>query len=372
MKYTILVLISILHFFGNTNYAQEVRDSSKSEKKFGVIGTPFLSYSPETEWSYGVAGLFYFHLENPTKEVNRLSSIFTDIHYTTKKQFSVKSEYDLYFIDDTYRLYGNVAYSKFPFQFFGIGNNTLKSDEENYTPRTTRFEINLIRNFFSIENGKLNAGIRYDFRNDNILKKEADGKLETEIIAGNNGGITSGLGVSINFDSRDNSFSTTSGEYLDFSTTLYKKILGSDFSFNRFTIDLRKFYSISILDTTHVFAFQVFTDFTNGTVPFYLLPTFGGENNLRGIYNGRFRDNNSFFLQGEYRFPVFWRFGLALFGGIGEAFRKINYFSLSELKLAGGIGIRGSVIPEDKISVRIDFGFSKYKTEFYISFNEAF
>ena len=129
---------------------------------------------------------------------------------------------------------------------------------------------------------------------------------------------------------------------------------------------------MNLLDTIHVIAVQAFTDFTDGIVPFYLLPTFGGENNLRGIYNGRFRDSNSFFLQGEYRFPVYWRIGFALFGGIGEAFHETNDFSFNELKFAGGIGIRGSVIPEEKISVRIDFGFSKYKTEFYLSFNEAF
>ena len=372
MKNTLQYLFLILNLIINTSFSQHEADSTNSGRTFGVIGTPFLSYAPETEWSFGIAGLFYFHLEKPNKEVNRLSNIFTDFHYTTKKQFSIKSEYDFYFIKDTYRLYGDIAYSKFPFQFFGIGNNTLESNEEDYTPKYTRFEINLIRKIFTIENGKLNSGFRYDFRDDNILKTESNGKLESENIPGKNGGIVSGLGININFDSRDNSFSTTSGEYLDFKSTFYRSLVGSDYSFDRFTIDLRKFYSIYILDTTHVFAAQIFTDFTNGNVPFYLLPTYGGENNLRGIYNGRFRDNNSFFLQGEYRFPVFWRIGLAVFGGIGEAFHQINDYSLNKLKFAGGFGIRGSVIPKEKISIRIDFGFSKYKSEFYLSFNEAF
>ncbi len=372
MKVKYVVLFFIFNFISYTLFAQVINDSTESKKNFGVIGAPILSHSPETDWSFGLAGLFYFYLENPDCKDERLSSVYSNIHYTTKKQFTVKAEYDFYFSKDIYRIYGDIAYSKYPFQFYGIGNNTSANDEENYTPRFLRFKLNVNRKILNFQIGKISAGIRLDYRDDKILKKEEGKKLLKEDIPGNNGGINSGFGLSINFDSRDNSFSTTHGDYLDIKSTFYGKFVASDFSYQRYTVDIRKFFSVNLLDTTHVFAIQVFTDIVDGTTPFYLLPTFGGEMNLRGIYLGRFRDKNSFFMQGEYRFPVFWRFGLTIFGGIGEAFSQIDSFSMNGLKLAGGIGIRGSVIPEEKISVRIDFGFSKYRTEFYLSFNEAF
>lgn len=52
-------------------------------------------------------------------------------------------------------------------------------------------------------------------------------------------------------------------------------------------------------------------------VPFYLLPTLGGENTLRGYSNYRFRDRNVALLSAEYRWPVFRMMDAAIFGDAG-------------------------------------------------------
>lgn len=372
MNYIYLRTLLVFHFTLLTIFAQNQNDSTVANNTFGIVGAPFLSYAPETRWSFGVAGLFYFYLEKPSIKEARPSSVYSNIQYTTRKQFTIKAEYDFYFLEDNYRMYGDIYFSKFPYLFFGIGNNTKTVDEENYTPRFFKTEINIIRKLLSLNEGKLSAGIRFDYRKDKIIEKDLNGQLSAGNIPGSNGGVISGMGFSLNFDSRDNSFSTANGEYLDLKSTFYESFLGSDFSYQRYSLDLRKFFSLNVLDTTHVLAFQTFTDLTECTVPFYLLPSFGGEMNLRGIFIGRYRDMNSFFIQSEYRLPVYWRFGLAFFGGVGEVFKNVDAFRISELKLAGGFGIRFTVIPEESVSVRIDFGFSKDDSEFYISFNEAF
>jgi len=41
-----------------------------------------------------------------------------------------------------------------------------------------------------------------------------------------------------------------------------------------------------------------------------------GDEYLRGYYLGRFRDRNLSFVQLEFRSVVFWRFGVAAFGGL--------------------------------------------------------
>ena len=40
------------------------------------------------------------------------------------------------------------------------------------------------------------------------------------------------------------------------------------------------------------------------TMPFYLMPTLGGNDSLRGFRDYRFRGPHALLLQGEYRFEV--------------------------------------------------------------------
>jgi hypothetical protein len=103
-----------------------------------------------------------------------------------------------------------------------------------------------------------------------------------------------------------------------------------------------------------------------------VLPTFGGENTMRGFYKGRFRDKLAYFIQGEYRFHIFWRISAALFGGLGQASERITLFAFDQTKFAYGFGFRFMLIPEERILGRLDLGFSKYDTQFYLSFSEAF
>jgi hypothetical protein len=52
-------------------------------------------------------------------------------------------------------------------------------------------------------------------------------------------------------------------------------------------------------------------------VPFYLLPTLGGENTLRAYSDYRFRDRNLALLSAEYRWPVFRMLDAAIFADAG-------------------------------------------------------
>ena len=53
-------------------------------------------------------------------------------------------------------------------------------------------------------------------------------------------------------------------------------------------------------------------------VPFYLQPTLGGSDDLRGYRSFRFYDNNSVVLNGEYRWEVFSGLDMALFVDAGS------------------------------------------------------
>jgi outer membrane protein assembly factor BamA len=121
-----------------------------------------------------------------------------------------------------------------------------------------------------------------------------------------------------------------------------------------------------------VLALQGAGEFIDGAPPFQSLATFGGSNILRGYYYGRYRDKNCVALQVEYRIPVWWRFGLVGFAGVAQVADKINHFASNRFWFAGGLGLRFFWNPEERISLRLDYGIGTNSSGMYITATEAF
>ena len=93
---------------------------------------------------------------------------------------------------------------------------------------------------------------------------------------------------------------------------------------------------------------------------------------MRGYYEGRYRDKKLLAMQTEYRIPIIWRFGAALFAGAGDVAPALSKFNLSSVKPSYGFGLRYLFDPVEKMCIRIDFGFGKGTSGMYITANEAY
>ena len=107
-------------------------------------------------------------------------------------------------------------------------------------------------------------------------------------------------------------------------------------------------------------------------MPFYYLSQLGGQNILRGYYQGRFRDKNLAALQAEYRLPLFWKLGGVAFANIGQVAARLSHFTFGNLHYTLGAGLRYLFDKKEKIQIRADIGFSRDSTGFYFSIFEAF
>jgi hypothetical protein len=150
---------------------------------------------------------------------------------------------------------------------------------------------------------------------------------------------------------------------------VYSKYVGGSFNFTRLTLDIRDFIPIF---TSHTIALQGLITLVSGVEPFYTMAGLGGEVIMRGISEGRYRDNDMAVFQGEYRMPIYWRFGLVGFAGIGEVAGVVNEFNLSSIKWNAGAGIRFIVSEDEHVVVRLDYGFGNDSSELYLFVNEAF
>jgi len=335
------------------------------QRRSGIFFLPFIFYTPETKLAGGGLVNYYFR-ESGSKTESRPSSIMPSLIYTQNKQIMAELSTYLYWKDEAYYSEGYLAYIKFPDKFYGIGNNTSEDDEEDYTPQFVRLKVSFQK---KVRSG-LYLGFRYEFDRSKLTELEADGLLAKGDILGSERGIASGAGILAGWDSRDQVYSPSSGAYHQLSATFFRGTLGSDYDFNRFILDLRQYFPVF---SSHVIAFQSYINTITGDPPFQMLSLFGGSHRMRGYYEGRYRDRNMLVFQAEYRIvPVWWRFGLAGFAGFGDVADEFSDFRLSSFKYSLGAGIRYRISPEERINLRLDFGFGQGTSGFYITFNEAF
>ena len=373
MKYRLLLaMITSLMLYATLiaqhEKPQKLHHLAKKESA-GWVAAPYITYAPETGTVFGAAGIYYFYTDSLFSDKDKPSHINLNVMYSTKKQTHLAIPFDLYFKEMTYKIGGRLVFEHYPFKYYGIGNDTQESNEEGYAPNTFGIDFSIMRQLAS---EGFNLGLHIDYRHDKIVSIEEGKMLDTSPVAGKEGGTIMGLGLDINWDTRDNIFASFKGLYIDVKTTFYGKLIGSDYKYQRYFFDARNYFPIKFGNNTHVFALQSVLDVTTGTVPFYTLPTFGGDLAMRGFFLGRYRDKLSTYIQTDYRFPVWWRFGMILFGSVGQVAPQLDKLAVNSSKFAAGIGFRIDIIPEERMAVRFDLGFSKDGSQFYITFGEAF
>lgn len=333
-------------------------------KKTSFVALPVAFYTPETKLAFGGIAINMFRLD-PMDTTVRTSNIRTAAIYTTRNQFIFSTDYNVFLKEEKYQLRGNVAFLKFPDNFYGIGNDTRLQDEEIFDNNIVNFTSRLMR---KMKPGLFVGGI-YNFYSMFNISGSADDLLSTEDIAGSDGVRLSGIGFQVNYDLRDNVLNATEGCYLEFSTRFFQNFLGSNYQYQRYELDLRKYFK---LHPKHVIATQFRGELVEGDVPFQQMTLLGGDKLLRGYYRGRYREKKMLAVQAEYRYTVCPRFGLVAFGGVGEVGDKFSSFNINEFKHSYGGGMRFTLNKKERLNIRLDYGIGNGVSNFYINLAEAF
>ncbi len=176
----------------------------------------------------------------------------------------------------------------------------------------------------------------------------------------------------VQFDYRDRPGGPRSGGNYSARFSYY-----SDREFDRYSfrlIDLEAEQYIPFFNQRRVIALRgksVLTGTNRGqAVPFYLQPTLGGSESLRGFRSFRFYDNNIILFNGEYRWEVFSGLDMALFFDTGKVFTKWRDWNVRHMEEDYGFGFRFNV--RDSVFMRIDFGFSREGFEAWLKFGNVF
>ncbi len=320
-----------------------------TSKRGGFVLIPVLSSAPETGVEVGGAGLYSFYTDTMHRET-RVSNIYTYATITTKGQNRFNLSTNHWSSQNKYHYTAAITFLNFPANFYGIGNNTRKGDADLLDEKRLRIDFaaekQVERNLYI---GFLSGIYYYRYNN-----KTPGGIFDTGAgIQDKDGGPIVFLGPSLIYDSRDNNTYTTKGSMLTAQFKAIKGVFGNNgYNGGLINVEYSKFLKLSSKLILGINARG--QSLTGGASPFYLLPQMGNDEIMRGYYGGRYRDRNLVAGQGELRYRLTERIGIAGFAGMGEVFR--DKFSLAELKPNLGGGLRYFFDLEKGLAVRVDYG----------------
>lgn len=342
--------------FSLTCTAESLPSDSTRTRFFGV---PLLFYTPDTYWGGGAAGIVTFG-RPPLR-----SSVTFGMAFTQRKQFLLYLPFQLFSNDGKYRLYGELGWYKYIFQYFGIGNAYPNDYIELYTAKFPRIRLTVTQRL----KGAHAVGLRWFSDHYNIVETETGGELAQQLPPGATGGFTSMPGAVWLYDNRDNLFFPTRGSLMEVSAGAEHRLTGSEFSFTRVSFEGSKYFSTS---EKTVLALNGVAIFSSPGAPFFNMAQLGGTKRLRGYRDGKYRDRHLVMLQSEWRFPIVWRFKGVVFGGLGAVFGTAN--DPFKLRPNAGAGLRFEFDQKQHIHFRLDYGIGQGEgnSGLYLTVGEAF
>ncbi|MBC7695135.1 MAG: BamA/TamA family outer membrane protein [Burkholderiales bacterium] len=357
----ILATFAILSFVESN--AQLKQDTNK---RVQYLLIPVLFKTPETGLAYGLSGSISFKTTHKHDPLTRTSVIQTIGFFTTRRQNLQAIDGSIYFPKEKYILLFQISHSYFPDRFWGIGPSTNDLRGERYVYEQEYFYPHIKRKIRK----HLFAGAQYEFQNVNHIAYLKAGRFDSAAFYGKQPYKVSGLGVSLSYDTRNLSFWPDRGVYLQTLSTIFRKELLSDYNVLKWITDLRYFKKIY---KNHILAMQIYNYSTYGQTPLRELASFGGSNNMRGFYQGRYRDNNMISFITEYRLHIKGRFSACAFGGIGNVYNTYKDLLKTNPKYSYGAGVRLALLQKEKLNIRVDYGYSsRYNQGLYVTVGECF
>ncbi|MGN0187250.1 MAG: BamA/TamA family outer membrane protein [Paludibacteraceae bacterium] len=339
---------------------------------WNFMALPTVSYQPETDWAFGLAGVYYYKFGGTTKT----SDVSFDAAYTLRKQWNVNVSSFMYFGGDKrWLLYAKFGFKRYPDYFYGIGNATHGRLTERLSYTADNVSVVLQPQCYVGEHWLIGASVDFRWERPSVSADLDSVAQVCSVVGLDHQFFMLGLGAVVSYDSRDEQFYPHRGLFFKAVGSYYEPYLGSSYRMGKVSADLRYFVPIY---KDFIFAWQFATDWTFGTnKPFQYLATIGGQDFGRGLRYGAWRDDVMLNLQAEFRIPI-WRFIKAsVFANVGDVY-NLSDWRWAVPKVGYGAGLRVA-ITKAKVNVRFDVARNNINNSwrqdgwsFYLTVKEAF
>jgi hypothetical protein len=297
---------------------------------------------------------------------------------STKKWYKGQSTFDFVgLMDNHLQLTAGAAYQNAAsMPYYGEGSNSSKDNQSDYRSEFTSPHVG---GKFHFLDQKLSAGYSVggllvnvgpgdlgDWPSTNEIFNEAN----TPGLEEQSNFITGTASIAANLTTPG--FSNPKGLILEAQDTQFWDQSGTNSSFH--LLQTQATYYVPFINGMRTLAFRARNETTfhaaGQQVPFYLQPTLGGPDDLRGYERYRYYDNGSSVLSGEYKWSVAGSVEMAIFGDGGNVYSRPGLIGLRELRGDGGFGVRFK--DKQQEIMRFDVGVSPEGVKVWFVFNNAF
>lgn len=323
------------------------------------------SYTREAGFGIGGALTALYRMDR-RDSVMQPSDVFMSINASLNGFYVLTLKGNNLFTDRRSRLSYKVELYKKRLDFWGINSEqTAHNPKSRYDRRQIDLSADYVykvnRNFYV--GGTLNCDYtdaRHMFNPEYLLGERRQYYV-------------TGVGLSFEFDTRDNLLTPTRGFHIAYRPMFYWKALGSaPASFINHTVIVNAYQK---LWRGAVVAYDLYGSFNSSHTPWTMREMVASDGiRMRGYYMGSYIDNCQIASQLEYRQNIYRRLGVTVWGGCATVFSAPREFRREDIKPEWlpnwGIGLRFEF--KHNVNARIDYGFGRNTSGLLFAIGEAF
>jgi outer membrane protein assembly factor BamA len=269
-----------------------------------------------------------------------------------------------------------VNYERSPnMNYYGLGANSRKEDRTRYRLHTASLEARAGYRFTRALNAGIDVG--YGAAHTRAADEGEVPSIETVFDATTAPGLFDDTafyswGAFAAYDTRDLVRGPRSGGFYGLEFKRYLDEDAGTYSHRQLGVEGQQFFPYrnqQRVVALFVKARFAYTGRDDRVVPFYLLPTLGGNFELRGFNQYRFADSNAFMVALEHRWYAFSGLEMALFVDAGKTVPEKGRVDFSGLNYSGGIGLRARV--RGAVVLRMDVATGREGTRWIWSMSDV-
>lgn len=353
-----------------------------SENAYGFLPVPIIITDPAVDGGLGMMGLF-FH-ESEEEQAARLKTMQDESNDKASHSLmppSISAAFGAYTGNDSYfiggghlgffnkgsiRYMGGGGYGDININFYGFGDVTLPiplaiNTQATAIMQTLKFKLGDSAFYFGPMHRYVDAQVSIINSGNFINKIPSDllPALSTNI-------VTSGAGLTIEYDSRDNFYSPTDGLKYELNYLWFDDVIGSDVDYTLTELTALNYFKITDHWRT---AFRVEANYVDSeqVLPPYATPYIS----MRGIPAARYQGQSVALSELEVAYRINLRWELSAFAGIGKASDSFSDFSESDSRVSKGAGFRYLIARRYDFNMGIDIAKGPEDTVFYIQAGSA-
>lgn len=357
-----------------------------SENAYGFLPVPVIITDPAVDGGLGMMGLF-FH-ESEEEKNARLAAMQDEQNdkaahslmppsisaafgaYTGNGSYLAGGGHLGFFNQGKIRYMGGGGYGDINLDFYGFGDVELPNPIEINTKatmvmQTLKFKLGESSFFFGPIQRYVNADISTPGLVDVIenlpinIDKDYSAILSTSI-------VTSGAGLTFEYDSRDSFFSPTDGFMYEFNYLWFDDAIGSDIDYTLAEFSALNYFKFTEHWRTAIRFEANYAD-SDQILPTYATPFIS----MRGIPAARYQGQAVAMSELELSYRINLRWELSAFAGVGKATDSFSDFSDSNSRVTKGTGFRYLIARRYDFNMGIDIAKGPEETVFYIQAGSA-